>query len=75
MATSPDAFVLLTYEGINFQGLESRVKEIARRLVSGVWRGDNVRKLSPTSYYKARINDSNDLLFKLVKLGKFWKPA
>ncbi|MBP7729955.1 MAG: AAA family ATPase [Alphaproteobacteria bacterium] len=69
MATSPDTFVLFSYEGINFQGLESRVKEVARRLVAGLWKELDVRNLSPTSYYKARVNNAHDLLFKVVKVG------
>lgn len=67
--TSPDAFVLFTYEGLNLQGVEGRVEEVARCLITGLWSEVDVRKLSPTPYYKARLNSTHDLLFKLVRIS------
>lgn len=69
MVRSSDALFLFTYEGIDFQGLESRVNEVTSRLAAGVWDELDVRKLSPTPYYKAPINDTHDLLFKIFDIS------
>lgn len=55
---------LLRYNELDVTGVAAQVDRIAARLRAGDFRGADVKKLKPTPYYRAKLNDADRLLFR-----------
>ena len=64
---------ILTYTDFDPRGLERAYAKVAEALVQGDFRAAQVKKLRHATYgklYRARLNDSDRLLFSLVRHGE-----
>ena len=61
------AFKLLYSDSFQSSGLTREVANVAKHLERGDLSGIEASKLSPSSFYGVKLNDSNHLLFKPVK--------
>lgn len=57
--------VVLRYQGLNSSGFEQKIKKIAGFLQAGNFRAADVKKLAQKELYRAKLDDTNRLLFKL----------
>ena len=60
---------ILTYEGLHAGDLNEEVEKAAGFLSAGDFRAADAKKLVGTSFYRARLDDSNRLLFKFARHG------
>ena len=57
-------FELLHYKGLDSSGLEKKLNKIYSYLQMGDFKTAEVKKLSTNGYYRAKLDDTNRLLFK-----------
>ncbi|WP_293370016.1 AAA family ATPase [Nevskia sp.] len=60
---------VLEYHDLDTRGLEAACGKLIEHLARGDWRAAQVKKLAPTPYYRARLDERNRLLFRLLKHG------
>lgn len=60
-------FQLLHYRDLDTSGLDQKFKKICKYLSEGDFKTAEVKKLSNNGYYRAKLDDTNRLLFKPVK--------
>lgn len=60
---------ILEYHGLDTAGLADACRKVIEHLARGDWHAAQVRKLAPTPYYRARLDERNRLLFKLMRHG------
>lgn len=60
-------FELLNYQNLDSSGLEKKFKKLSDCLKKGDFKTADVKKLSNHGYYRAKLDDTNRLLFKPVK--------
>ncbi|APS45816.1 hypothetical protein AVI48_15385 (plasmid) [Piscirickettsia salmonis] len=60
-------FQLLYYNDLDSSGVNKKYKKVLGQLESGDFKSAEVKKLKPTNYLRAKIDDSHRLLFQPVK--------
>ncbi|MGJ3501954.1 ATP-dependent DNA helicase Rep (plasmid) [Piscirickettsia salmonis] len=60
-------FQLLYYNDLDSSGVNKKYKKVLDQLESGDFKSAEVKKLKPTNYLRAKIDDSHRLLFQPVK--------
>ena len=60
-------FNLLHYQNLDTSGLEKKFTKICGLLEQGDFKTSDVKKLSNNGYFRAKLDDTNRLLFKPVK--------
>jgi hypothetical protein len=60
-------FDLLHYQGLNAAGLDQKFRKVCEHLSNGDFKSAEVKKLSMNGYYRAKLDNTNRLLFKPVK--------
>ena len=60
-------FELLHYQNLDTAGLDQKFKKVCGCLQNGDFKTSDVKKLSTNGYYRAKLDDTNRLLFKPVK--------
>ena len=60
-------FHLLQYQDLDTSGLDQKFKKVCSHLSKGDFKTAEVKKLSNHGYYRAKLDDTNRLLFKPVK--------
>lgn len=61
---------ILTYEGIHAGDLKEEVEKAAGFPAAGDFRAADAKKLAGTAFYRAKLDDSNRLLFKFARHGE-----
>lgn len=62
-------FKSLEYKELDKSGLEAKIKAVLPHLLAGNFRAAGAKKLKGTTFYRAKLDDTNRLLFKIAKLG------
>ena len=60
-------FNLLCYKDLDASGLEQKLKKVCNFLSNGDFKSAEVKKLSLSGYLRAKLDDTNRLLFKMIK--------
>ena len=60
-------YPILYYNNLDCSGLESKFNKIIKFLQDGDFKSAEVKKLKPTDYFRAKLDITNRLLFKLIK--------
>ncbi len=60
-------FHLLQYQDLDTSGLDQKFKKVCHHLSQGDFKTADVKKLSMNGYYRAKLDDTNRLLFKPIK--------
>ena len=60
-------FHLLQYQELDTSGLDQKFKKVCQHLSQGDFKTADVKKLSTNGYYRAKLDDTNRLLFKPIK--------
>ena len=60
-------FQILYYEGLDHSGLKTKFNKVVSCLSKGDFKSADVKKLKPTGYLRAKLDDTNRLLFLPVK--------
>jgi len=60
---------ILRYSDLDVRGLEAQVERATALLRKGDFRAADARKMMGSSFYRARLNDKDRLLFRFVKHG------
>lgn len=58
---------LLYYNELNYKAVEKQFKKVEKALVNRDFRSADVKKIQNTPYYRARLDDTNRLLFKFAE--------
>ena len=58
---------LLEYCDLNLSGLRKPYQKVTEALARGDFRAAEVRKLTESDYYRAKLDDANRLLFKIAR--------
>ncbi len=58
---------VLEYQDLNIQGVEKAYAKVVEMIHKNDFYSADVKKLQPTSYYRAELDHSNRLLFKIVR--------
>ncbi len=67
---SGNSMKVLEYTDIAKQPVLSRYKKVIAQLEKGDFQSAEVKKLTPTNYYRAKLDHTNRLLFKFVRDDK-----
>ena len=62
-------FHLLQYQELDTSGLDQKFKKVCQHLSQGDFKTADVKKLSTNGYYRAKLDNTNRLLFKPIKHG------
>lgn len=57
---------IFEYQDLNIQGLEKQYKKVVQMIQENDFYSAEVKKCQPTVYYRAKLDDTNRLLFKMV---------
>ncbi len=60
---------ILFFRELDREGLKRQIDKVALFLEKGDFRGADARKLKGTSFYRARLDDTNRLLFRFASFG------
>ncbi len=60
-------YSLLYYNDLDYDGLKTKFDKVVQLLKEGDFKSAEVKKLKPTSYFRAKLDDSNRLLFTMIK--------
>jgi hypothetical protein len=60
-------FPILYYNNLNYSGLKSKFEKVVAAISRGDFKSADVKKLKPTSYLRAKLDDTNRLLFLPIK--------
>jgi hypothetical protein len=60
---------ILRYSDLDVRGVEQQVERATAFLRDGDFRSADARKMAGTSFYSARLNDKDRLLFRFVTYG------
>ncbi|WP_119342647.1 AAA family ATPase [Facilibium subflavum] len=60
-------FPILYYKDLDYSGLKSKFDKVVTSLSQGDFKSADVKKLKPTGYFRAKLDDTNRLLFLPVK--------
>lgn len=60
-------FSILYYEGLDSSGLKSKFDKVVSLIADGDFKSADVKKLKPTGYLRAKLDDTNRLLFMPIK--------
>jgi hypothetical protein len=59
-------YQLLYYNGLHYNGLEKQFNKVISFLQAGDFKSADVKKLKPSKYFRAKLDISNRLLFKII---------
>ena len=59
-------YQLLYYNGLHYTGLEKQFNKVISFLQTGDFKSADVKKLKPSKYFRAKLDISNRLLFKII---------
>lgn len=59
-------YQLLYYNGLHYTGLEKQFNKVISFLQNGDFKSADVKKLKPSKYFRAKLDISNRLLFKII---------
>ena len=59
-------YQLLYYDGLQYKGLEKQFNKVISFLETGDFKSADVKKLKPSKYFRAKLDISNRLLFKII---------
>ena len=59
-------YQLLYYNGLNYTGLEKQFNKVISFLQIGDFKSAEVKKLKPSQYFRAKLDITNRLLFKII---------
>jgi len=62
-----NTFNLLCYKDLDASGLDQKFKKVCNFLANGDFKSAEVKKLSLSGYLRAKLDDTNRLLFKMIK--------
>lgn len=60
-------FPILYYHGLDKTGLKSKLEKVIGQLQAGDFKSADVKKLKPSGYLRAKLDDTNRLLFMPIK--------
>lgn len=60
-------YSLLYYNDLDYDGLKTKFDKVVKFLKDGDFKSAEVKKLNPTNYFRARLDDSNRLIFTMIK--------
>ena len=63
---SKSVYQLLQYNDLDAKGLEKKIQKVAEHLRRGDFRAADAKKLKGTPFYRARLDDTNRLLFQFA---------
>lgn len=58
---------ILLYNEIDYSKVKKQFEKVLTQLRNGDWAGAELKKMSNTGYYRAKLDDTNRLLLKLAK--------
>src|SRR3990167_88631 len=61
------SFDLLHYQNLDTTGLEQKIKKVSDYLTQGDFKAAEVKKMSMSGYYRAKLDNTNRLLFKPMR--------
>ena len=59
-------FHLLQYQDLDTSGLEEKFSKVCLHLENGNFKTVDVKKISTKGYYRAKLDNTNRLLFKTI---------
>ena len=59
-------YQLLYYNGLHYTGLEKQFNKVISFLQTGDFKSADVKKLKPSKYFRAKLDITNRLLFKII---------
>lgn len=60
---------VLTYAGLDLAGFRTKFDKVRAAIERGDFRSADLKKLAPTPYYRARLDDASRLLVRFVRHG------
>ncbi len=58
-------FEILEYYDLDKSGLQNKIEKVLSKIKEGEFKSAQIKKLTGTEYYRAKLDDSNRLLFKI----------